>query len=172
MKTNLVKVEKEREMSGREDAPALRLRRDREGSLTMTRDGQEAQVYPHLCFPWTAPCRYISLRDREKNEKALLENVLELDPESRAALEEVMAEARFVFSITGIHSAQAEFELRVWKVQTQQGERQFQTKLDDWPRPLPDGGLLIRDIGGDLYRVENPHDLDAASRRILWAFMD
>jgi hypothetical protein len=33
-----------------------------------------------------------------------------------------------------------------WRVHTDQGARRFQTRLDDWPRKLPDGGLLIRDV--------------------------
>jgi hypothetical protein len=34
------------------------------------------------------------------------------------------------------------------------------------------GGLLIRDVGGDLYRLPAPETLDARSRELLWAFVD
>ena len=37
---------------------------------------------------------------------------------------------------------------------------------------LPGGGLLIRDVGGDLYRLADPKGMDRASRELLWAFVD
>jgi hypothetical protein len=64
-----------------------------------------------------------------------------------------------------------EFELRRWRVRTRQGERSFQTRLDEWPRPTPGGGLLIRDLAGDLYHVPEVAALDEKSRRLLWAFI-
>ncbi len=150
----------------------FRLRRDEAGAVWLRRGNRETKVNLHLCFPWSAPGRYLSLRDEDRNELALIPDSSKLDDESRAVLETMADDSRFVFTVTGIESADADFELRVWVVRTRQGERRFQTKLDDWPRPLPDGSLLIRDIAGDLYRVADPHDLDAASRNILWAFMD
>jgi hypothetical protein len=65
-----------------------------------------------------------------------------------------------------------EVEIRQWTVETRDGPRHFQTHLDDWPRVLPMGGLLIRDVGGDLYRLPDPARLDRRSRELLWAFVD
>src|SRR5205809_76993 len=65
-----------------------------------------------------------------------------------------------------------EVEIRRWRVETQQGPRTFQTRLDDWPRTLPHGGLLIRDLAGDLYHLVAPERLDRESRELLWAFVD
>ena len=38
--------------------------------------------------------------------------------------------------------------------------------------PLPHGGLLIRDVAGDLYHFADPARLDRHSRALLWAFVD
>jgi hypothetical protein len=57
-------------------------------------------------------------------------------------------------------------------VHTAQGNRSFQTRLDDWPRQLPDGTLLIRDVAGDLYRLVASEQLDRRSRTLLWSFID
>ena len=65
-----------------------------------------------------------------------------------------------------------EVEIRHWRVSTRQGERRFQTRLDDWPLELPGGGFLIRDVAGDLYRVADAASLDTRSRALLWAFVD
>jgi hypothetical protein len=59
------------------------------------------------------------------------------------------------------------------EVETRQGPRSFQTHLDDWPRTLlTHGGILIRDVAGDLYRLAAPQLMDKKSRELLWAFVD
>jgi hypothetical protein len=63
-------------------------------------------------------------------------------------------------------------EIRSWKVETRQGPRSFQTRLDDWPMDVPGGGIVIRDVAGDLYHVAEPEKLDRRSRTWLWAFVD
>jgi hypothetical protein len=96
----------------------------------------------------------------------------ELDPTSRAALEGALALAGFVFEVTRVLEIEEEVEIRHWRVETKQGPRAFQTRLDDWPRTLPHGGLLTRDVTGDLYRLGRPAALDKRSRDLLWSFVD
>ncbi len=91
---------------------------------------------------------------------------------ARRALEEALAEAGFVLEVTRVLDVEEEVEIRQWTVETKHGRRSFQTHLDDWPRVLPLGGLLIRDVAGDLYRLPPPQTLDARSRELLWAFVD
>ena len=96
----------------------------------------------------------------------------DLDQRSRAALERALAVAGFVFEVTQVLEIEEEVEIRRWRVETEQGPRTFQTRLDDWPRTLPHGGLLIRDLAGDLYHLAAPGQLDRHSRELLWAFVD
>ena len=96
----------------------------------------------------------------------------DLDPESSRALDVALADAGFVFLVNRVLGVEEEVEIRQWRVETEQGPRSFQTKLDDWPRSLPDGGVLIRDVAGDFYHVRAPDRLDRRSRRLLWAFVD
>jgi hypothetical protein len=95
-----------------------------------------------------------------------------LDAGSRLVLESALALAGFVFEVTQVHSLEEEIEIRDWKVETRQGSRTFQTRLDDWPRVLPGGGILIRDVAGDLYHVPAPEQLDWKSRELMYAFVD
>jgi hypothetical protein len=69
-------------------------------------------------------------------------------------------------------SIEEEVEIRQWTVETAHGRRSFQTHLDSWPRAPPMGGLLIRDVAGDLYRLAAPQAMDRRSRELLWAFVD
>jgi hypothetical protein len=158
----------------------LRLERRRDGQLwALTGDGGDGAaggravaVRARRCFPWSQPAGFVSLRDFDDEEIALVRGLDELDLASRKLLEEVLVEAGFVLEIERILGIEEEIEIRSWRVVTRQGPRSFQTPRDEWPRELPCGGFLIRDVAGDLYRVSKPEDLDTASQRLLWAFVD
>lgn len=150
----------------------LVLRHEGDGQLVVVIGGEAVTVRVRQCFPWSEPRRHLSLRDAEEREVALVEDPANLAPESREALERALAEAGFVLDVTRVLSIEEEVEIRQWTVDTRQGRRSFQTHLDDWPRVLPKGGLLIRDVAGDLYRLADPQGMDRRSRELLWAFVD
>ena len=139
--------------------------------LVVTAEGPVA-VRLRQCFPWSEPHRHLSLRDDRDREIALVTDPATLDDASRNAMELALAEAGFVLEVARVVSVEEEVEIRQWTVETKQGRRNFQTHLDDWPRVLPKGELLIRDVAGDLYRVPDPKTLDRKSRELLWAFVD
>ncbi|HYT64660.1 MAG TPA: DUF1854 domain-containing protein [Gemmatimonadales bacterium] len=143
-----------------------------DGSLWAVRDDGERAVSVRRCFPWTEPARHLSLRDADEEEFVFVRDPAELDARSRAALETALAVAGFVFEVTQVLEIEEEVEIRRWRVETRQGPRTFQTRLDDWPRTLPHGGLLIRDLAGDLYHLAAPEQMDRRSRELLWAFVD
>ena len=150
--------------------PTLRIARD--GRLIVVIDERPVAVRLRQCFPWSEPGLHLSLRDDEDREVAIVDDPAQLDDESRQALEHAIAEAGFVLEVTRVLSIDEEVEIRQWTVETLQGRRSFQTHLDDWPRSLPSGGLLIRDVAGDLYRFSSPGTMDKKSRELLWAFVD
>jgi hypothetical protein len=147
------------------------LERRADGQLWVRSGSREEPVRVHRCFPWSEPGRFISLRDAQNREVAIVADLRELSPGSRAALESALLEAGFVLRIRRIIQVDEEVEIRTWKVVTEQGPRSFQTKLDDWPVEVPGGGIVIRDVAGDLYHVADPGGLDEKSRGWLWAFV-
>jgi hypothetical protein len=151
---------------------AVVLRNQGDGRLLAVRGENVVAIKLRQCFPWSEPTRHLSLRDNDDKEIALVEDPASLDAESRQALELALAEAGFVLEVTRVLEIEEEIEIRQWTVETKQGNRSFQTHLDDWPRVLPGGGLLIRDVAGDLYRLADPAKLDKKSRALLWAFVD
>ena len=151
---------------------ALRLERRIDGQLWARTGGREVRVKVHRCFPWSEPGRFVSLRDAEEDEVALVRDFRELDPRSRAALEDALAAAGFVLEVTRIHAVEDEVEIRSWRVETRQGPRSFQTRRDDWPREVANSGFLIRDVSGDLYHVRDAGALDQGSREWLWAYVE
>ena len=164
--TGILEIESSPETNG------LELRWAGDGRLLAIVDGEPVAVRLRQCFPWSEPGRHLSLRNEDDEEIALVEDPEQLDPESRRALEGALAEAGFVLDVVQVVDVEEEVEIRQWTVETRHGRRTFQTHLDDWPRVLPKGGLLIRDVAGDLYRLEAPGKMDAKSRELLWAFVD
>jgi Domain of unknown function (DUF1854) len=143
-----------------------------DGQLWAIQGGEEHAVRVRRAFPWSEPNRFLSLRDHDDTEVAMVTDPADLDPDSRRALEQALVQAGFVFAVTAVLEIDEEVEIRTWRVETRQGPRSFQTRLDDWPRSLPDGGLLIRDVAGDLYHLGDPARLDRRSRELLWSFVD
>lgn len=151
---------------------AVALRNHGDGRLVAVVGERTIPVKLRQCFPWSEPTRHVSLRDADDREVALVDEPASLDADSRQAMELALAEAGFVLEVTRVLEIEEEIEIRQWTVETKQGNRSFQTHLDDWPRVLPGGGLLIRDVAGDLYRLADPRGLDKRSRALLWAFVD
>jgi hypothetical protein len=150
----------------------LRLERRADGQVWVCGLGAEKPVRVQRCFPWSQPTAYLSLRDVDDEEVALIAEPERLDASSRRVLEDALVEAGFVLEVIAIVDVDEEVEIRTWKVETRQGPRTFQTKLDDWPHEVPGGGVVIRDVAGDLYHVPHPAEMDAKSRKWLWAFVD
>jgi len=159
------------EIKREEESEAIRLRSAPDGRLIAYTERGPVPVRVRQCFPWSEPHRHLSLRDNEEREVMLVEDPATLGAASREALEHALAEAGFVLEVTRVVSIDEEVEIRQWSVETRHGARSFQTHLDDWPRVLPSGGLLIRDVAGDLYRL-TVGELDRKSKDLLWAFVD
>ena len=150
----------------------ITLERGADGQLWAASNGQSSAVSVHRCFPWSEPGQYLSLRDTDNEEFALVRSLDALEPISRGVLKDAIAEAGFVLEIERITEVDEEIEIRIWRVETRQGPRSFQTRLDDWPLEVPGGGIVIKDVAGDLYHIADPDRLDAKSRTWLWAFVD
>ncbi len=155
----------------RDAARSLQLERRDDGRLWVLDNGEPRPVTVCRCFPWSEPTRYVSLRDDDE-EVALITELGELDAGSRQALELALAEAGFMLEIEELLSIDEEIEIRNWKVHTFHGPRSFQTPRDEWPREVPGGGLIIRDVSGDLFYIRDPKSMDKESQRLLWPFVD
>jgi hypothetical protein len=172
MKTMISPRHSVREAHQATQGSELVIERRADGQLWAVCGDVARSVRVRRCFPWSQPNRYISLRDKDGDECALVRGLFDLRPDSREVLEQALVEAGFVLEIVRIYEVDEEVEIRNWKVETRQGPRSFQTRLDDWPRQVPGGGILIRDVAGDLYYVADASALDKRSRDLLWVFVD
>lgn len=134
--------------------------------------GKRKNVTAVSCFPWSHPQEYVSVVDEKGEELVLIESLETLSEGSRQALKRALEQAGFVLQIKAIDSVEEESDLRVWKVQTQVGPRQFVTKLDDWPQAFEDGRVLMTDVAGDLFEVKEIESMDSKSQKLLWPLVD
>jgi hypothetical protein len=143
-----------------------------DGRLMLHAESGDIPLKVARCFPWAKPNQFLSLRDEKGEEKLLVRDPADLEPASRAVLEKELRDSGQTFEITAIRECRKEIELRCWDVETRQGPRLFQTELDEWPTKIGEGRLLIEDLCGDLYTIDNPAALDPLSRRLLWPLLD
>ena len=161
------------EKSRNSGAPAgLKLARSDDGRTIATRDGVSRTVHVTSCFPWSAPGAYLSLRDDDGREVALVPAPEDLEEASRTVLMQALRDAAFAFAVTHVAQVTKEFEIRHWDVTCVGGRRVFQTHVDDWPRGLPPNGLLITDVAGDVYHIDDWTQLDRHSQKQLAMFVD
>jgi hypothetical protein len=155
----------------RESLPRARLCLDAALRLWLVRDGTRVRVKPVRCFPWSAPGELVSLRNEQDGEELLVTSLSELDAEGARALAVALDGAGFVLEVERIDSIEEDYEMRIWRAETRHGKRTFQTKLDEWPWATPDGGHLVRDLAGDLFRIPPLETLDEKSQKWLWAYV-
>lgn len=145
----------------------LDLKRQKNGILVLKYGERLVEVFLKQCFPWTYPGEYLSLRDKDDNEVCLIEKLEDINEEARALIEEEIRFSQFVLNITSIEKIEEDVELRRYLVHTEQGIRVFQTKLGDWPEVKMDGVILIEDLAGDLFKINDWRKLDSKSQKEL-----
>lgn len=131
-------------------------------------DGQVWEgVVPVATFPYSRRDEFIRFNDSEGREIGLLEHIRQLDPASRAVLEEELERRYFVPEIQRIHRLRSRHGVLLLDTTTDRGPRRFEVATRDDIRAQPDGQVLIRDADGNRYRIRNYHLLDPVSRRLL-----
>ncbi len=139
--------------------------------LYLLKGEDEYEIQVKKCFPWTHPLEYLSLRDVEDSEVYLVENLTQLDAESRKNLASYLDKSDYIHEIVKVVDVIEDVELRNYKIATKGGERSIQTRLDDWPSLQDDGGVIIQDLNGDLFRIPTPETLDENSRELLSTYI-
>ena len=147
-----------------------RVWRNEAGQLVARVKGREAPVTDArvaYCFPWSLPERYIAIRDKDGKEIALLGTLAELDPASRAAVEEELREKVFHPAITRVVDLKSEFGVISITVETNRGRVTFQIRSREDVRVLSPTRALFRDADGNTYELADLAALDPASRKTL-----
>lgn len=151
------------------DASRLRLWRDEFRRLHVLVDGKTEHVdlKPAPVFPVSGAAEYLSFVDEKGKEIILLRNPGELDADSRRVLAEELSRTYFVPRITRIYEIEDAHGSARWVVETDRGYRVFDVRDREDVRILESGGLLLQDVDGNRFEIEDVDDLDERSRRLL-----
>lgn len=134
--------------------------------------GDDIPVTAACAFPWSHQRSFISIRDDKGHEKAFVEALDALPEDIRSLIEDELSVRNYIPRITEVHGIVSERELFHWTVDTDRGARSFLTNRHDHPRALDDARVLIKDIGGDVYLIDNINKLDKRSLKLLWVYLD
>ena len=129
-------------------------------------------------FPLSADSTFIVVRVPEEEpdrsrELGVVVDCLELDDESRKAVEYELRSFYLVPIIQRIHSIREEFGFLYWSVDTDRGPKEFimRDSIIGQVRQVGPGRWLIIDINQTRYEVRNFEQLDEASQSFLTKYL-
>ena len=125
------------------------------------------KVEPVRSFPINETSRYIALLDDEGNEIGIVEDVKKITSKSRDILMEELEKRYFMPKITKVNSLDGQFGVTEWDVETTQGDVEFGMRSRYDIVTLENGRVLIKDVDGNRYEIENYNKLDPKSIALL-----
>ena len=105
------------------------------------------------CFPWSVPDTYVSVRNKDGKEIALLRGLDGLEDQARKLIEEELRDKVFNPRILRILDFKSEFGVTSITAQTDRGKVTFQVRTRDDVRVLSPTRALFRDADGNTYEL-------------------
>lgn len=122
----------------------------------------------HMAFPFSDPNRFISVRQPEGDEIALIRDLQELDHGSQQAIRQELNWRYYTPKIRRITSYKEEFGHTYWEVETDRGQHKFVTRgRDQTIRAISAQRTLIIDVSGNRFEIEDVDKLDGRSKEYL-----
>lgn len=136
--------------------------------LTVGDERSYPKVSLYQASPLKRPGRYLSLLDSKSEEIALVPALDDLTPESRTVAEEELRRRYLTAKVVALTGLKQEFGVTYWHVATDRGPRDFVVQsLSESCLWLSENHLLIVDVDGNRFEIENRSALDAYSRKLL-----
>ena len=150
------------------DPRHVKLFRNKSGTPCLTLKGELSCLHLQVkcAFPLSRRHEYVSLRDGNNAEIGLIENLHDLDRDSRRIAEEEIERRYFLPEITAIRGLNGHFGTYDWDVETDRGPRTFHTRgRSENIVSTPPHRVLITDVLGNRYKISDTTRLD---RRSAW----
>ena len=152
---------------------AFTLERDNRGHLMLI-DAQ-GERYPDAApvraFPLSDPQHAISICDQNGKEIVYIDSLDELEPATRAIVEESLAKREFVPVILKILAMPPRTEPALWQVETDRGVTSFEVESEDSIYRREPRQVSIVDVRGIRYLIPDTKKLDQKSQRVLERFL-
>jgi hypothetical protein len=126
---------------------------------------------PVRAFPLSDPLHAISICDGNGSEIVYIDSLDELEPATRALVEEALGQREFVPVILRIVGTPPRTEPSLWQVETDRGITSFEVESEDSIYRREPRQVSVVDVRGIRYLIPDTQKLDAHSRRILDRFL-
>jgi len=143
-------------------APPWKLR------LTIDGDRSYLRVKVVRAAPLSHPDRYICFLDAKDEVICMVDSLQSLEEEYRPLAEEDLDRRYLTARVERVHAIQMEFGVSYWEVDTDRGRREFVAKdVAENVQWMGDHRLLILDVDGNRFEVEDLGALDKRSRSLM-----
>ena len=122
------------------------------------------RVFFHRCFPFETPDEYISVLNKDGREYAMIRNLSEMPAEAQEIIRAELDRKYLCPTVTRIKSLKEKLGYSFWEVETDKGDMSF--SMHDTYRNIArvgDGMLIISDVDGNRYRIDDVAKLDRKS---------
>jgi hypothetical protein len=142
---------------------------DPPGTLRLTvGDVSYPQVKLYQAWPLSFPSRYLSMVDGKGDEIAMVDELSQLSPESRAVAREELSRRYLTARVSRVEEIRTEFGVTYWKVDTDKGEREFVIQsMSESCTWLSDRHILLTDVDGNRFELEDLTTFDGPSQARL-----
>lgn len=123
------------------------------------RDKECDRIAVHRCFPFTEPDSFLSIRDQEGNELGILRHIQDVPEQTQQLLRSQMALRYFLPKIQKVNHLKEEYGYSYWDVVTDKGACRFTASSHNAVARLSDTRLIIQDIHGNRYEIEDIYQL-------------
>ena len=122
------------------------------------------RVFFHRCFPFETPDEYISVLNKDGREYAMIRDLSEMPAEAQEIIRAELDRKYLCPTVTKIKSLKEKLGYSFWEVETDKGDMSF--SMHDTYRNIArvgDGMLIINDVDGNRYRIDDVAALDRKS---------
>ncbi len=130
------------------------------------------RVYFHRCFPFESPDEYISVLDKDGREYGMILKLSDLNDEAQNIIRKELDRKYLCPTVSKITQLKDKLDFTFWTVETDRGELTFSTH--DTYRNIAkvgDGMLIITDVDGNRYRIEDVEKLDRKSYKKIELYL-
>ncbi|HBN84880.1 MAG TPA: hypothetical protein DDZ89_13675 [Clostridiales bacterium] len=140
------------------------------GAVTLSRaDGETIEnIKPRRLFPLTGKTKHINFLDAEGEEVLILDNMKNLDKQSKQTLSDALNRYYVIPKIRDILSIKEEYGVYTWSVNTDKGKTRFEVRQPSVDiKSLGGGYVVVKDINDNRYEIPDSKKLDPLSQRLL-----
>ena len=125
-----------------------------------------------MAFPLSKRTQMVAVFDLAGEEVGILDDLDRLDPRSKRIVSEEIEKSYFLPKIQDIVEITEKFRLVTWSVITDRGPRTFQVRhIRQNIRKIGRKRVIIRDVDGNRFEVQNVLDLSLSSKRLLDGYL-